>query len=64
MAAPDPAPDPAPALGSDLGSPLDVDRVRGWFPALWSGPGAGEARSTGPAGRWCRAGWPTPWPTR
>ena len=50
MAAPDPAPGPAPALGSDLGSPLDVDRVRGWFPALWSGPGAGEARFDGPGG--------------
>ena len=29
---------------------LDLDRVRTWFPALWSGPGAGEARFDGPGG--------------
>lgn len=29
---------------------LDLDRVRAWFPALWSGPGAGEARFDGPGG--------------
>ncbi len=29
---------------------LDLDRVRTWFPALWSGAGAGEARFDGPGG--------------